>query len=151
MQGPVGILPQAWGRVHVNHRAALLPHVPGGTFIYKYKSSTDTHIRTLRVVTANPFALRQFIQQNTEGADTDEKPCEADGKGISILKPSFSVTHTVQKLSSMHFFSCHNPNRTYASQAHLYTLHMRMHNPGAPVINCDCSGFPANLLCVAFN
>lgn len=45
---------------------------------------THSHFNTLslRVVTVNPFALCQFIQQNTEGADTDEKPREADGKVI---------------------------------------------------------------------
>lgn len=84
VQGPVGVEPQAGGRGHVNRRAALLPHVPGGVHIRMRERHTHTH--TLFCISeccdSKSVCLRQFIQKNTEGADTDEKPCEADGKGI---------------------------------------------------------------------
>lgn len=146
VQGPVGILPQAGRRAHVNHRAALLPHVPAGCM---HTRVWETHTHTLcntrgRVVTVNLFALHQFRNsKNTEGADTDEKPCEADGKAIWIRKPSLSVSHTVLNLSSMH------PSLSQ-TQTHIWTsslllpppsslpppplFHIGVHTLGAP---CD--------------
>lgn len=43
---------------------------------------------------------------------------------------------------------CHIPKSTYGPPP---LFHIHVHTQGAPVINCECSGFPANLLCVAFN
>ena len=46
VQGPVGLQPQAGRRVHVNHRAALLPHVPGG--VYTCTSVSGTHVNAAK-------------------------------------------------------------------------------------------------------
>lgn len=99
VQGPVKIQPQAWWRVHVNHRAALLPYVPGSIYSPCDRVTIRTHTHTLSnfnalslsVVTVNPFALCQFIEWNIQGVDTDEKP---DVKVFRLWEPTLSLCHT---------------------------------------------------------
>lgn len=122
---------------------------------YNRGTYTHTHAFTLCIsecCDSKSVCLCQFIQQKHRRRWHQWKALWGWWQSDLNLK-TISLCHTYSIKPLLHaFLSLSQSNCTHG--LHLpqpaYTC-TQMHTLWAPVINCDCLGSPANLLCVAFN